>query len=208
MRATDRVCWKPCSRLLSRRSRPSIVILEDTQWADEATLDAIRFLGRRMTRTNGVLVLTYRDGDVDLDHPLRSVIGDIPAQSVVRIQLGGLSLDAVTTSLALPAWSPQGAQCDPRQSVPGARDDRSAGGRPGLLQDSVMARVRKLSIGAQEMLKILSVIPEPVDVSSVLRLDLVDEARLDECEQRGLLEREGGRIAFRHELIRRRSSRH
>ena len=189
--------------LLSRRPRPTIVILEDTQWADEATLDAIRFLGRRMTRTNGMLVLTYRDGDVDLDHPLRSVIGDIPAQSVVRIQLGGLSLDAVTAMVGASGLVPRKV-LEATRGNPFLVHEMTAAPEAGLasLQDSVMARVRRLSIGAQEMLKILSVIPEPVDVSSVLRLDLVDEGRLDECERRGLLDQEGGRVTFRHELIR------
>ncbi len=83
--------------LLSRTSRPTILIIEDAHWADEATLDAIRFLGRRISRTNGVLVLTYRDGEVDDDDPLRGVIGDIPVQSVARIQLRGLSLTGVSS---------------------------------------------------------------------------------------------------------------
>jgi predicted ATPase len=83
--------------LLSRTLHPTVLIIEDTHWADEASLDAIRYLGRRIAGTNGLLVLTYRDGEVDYDHPLRSVIGDIAAQDVVRIQLGGLSLAAVSS---------------------------------------------------------------------------------------------------------------
>ena len=188
---------------LMSRPRPSILIIEDTQWADAATLDAIRFLGRRIARTNAVLVLTYRDSDVDLEHPLRGVVGDIPAQSVVRIQLDGLSLAAVTAMVAA-------ARLDPDKVL------RATRGNPFLVQemvatpeaglasvrDSVMAQVSRLTIGSQEMLKILSVIPEPVEISNLLGIALVDTARLLECEQRGLLERDGGRIAFRHELIR------
>ena len=30
------------------RKRPTILVLEDTQWADDATLDLIKFLGRRI----------------------------------------------------------------------------------------------------------------------------------------------------------------
>ena len=37
--------------LLSRNLRPTIIVLEDTHWADEATLDAVKFLGRRIART-------------------------------------------------------------------------------------------------------------------------------------------------------------
>ena len=57
--------------LLSRPLRPTILVIEDTQWADEATLDTIQSLGRRIARSHGLVVLTYRDGEVDVDHPLR-----------------------------------------------------------------------------------------------------------------------------------------
>ncbi len=44
--------------LLARSLRPNIMVIEDTQWADEATFDAIKYLGRRIARTNGLLLLT------------------------------------------------------------------------------------------------------------------------------------------------------
>src|SRR5680860_399872 len=85
--------------LLSRTLRPTVVVLEDTQWADEATLDLIRFLGRRIARANGLLILTYRDVEVDADHPLRRVIGELPPQNLVRMSLNRLSAEAVTSML-------------------------------------------------------------------------------------------------------------
>ena len=51
--------------LMGRQLRPTVMVIEDTHWADEATLDVIRFVGRRVARTNGLLVLTYRVGEVD-----------------------------------------------------------------------------------------------------------------------------------------------
>ena len=84
--------------LLSRK-RPTVLVLEDTQWADEATLDVIKFLGRRIGRANGLLVLTYRDGEVDMEHPLRHVIGELPPQNLVRMSLNQLSAAAVTAMI-------------------------------------------------------------------------------------------------------------
>jgi len=81
--------------LLSRSLRATVLVVEDTHWADEATLDVIKYLGRRISGTNGLLVLTYRDGEVDHDHPLRQVIGDLAPQDLVRIHLGGLSAEAI-----------------------------------------------------------------------------------------------------------------
>jgi len=86
--------------LLSRNLRPTILVIEDTQWADEATLDVVSVLGRRIDQTNGLLLLTYRDGEVDYEHPLRGVIGGLPPDTVVRVRLPGLSQEAVASLIA------------------------------------------------------------------------------------------------------------
>jgi predicted ATPase len=85
--------------LLSRRLRPTVLVIEDTQWAGEATLDAIRFLGRRIHDTNSLLILTYRDEADDLDHPLRAALGAIAIADMTRIHLECLSAEAVAALL-------------------------------------------------------------------------------------------------------------
>src|SRR5713226_7087206 len=57
---------------------PTLVVFEDMHWADEATLDLLKFLGRRIQRTRSILAVSYRDDEVGRDHPLRMVIGDLP----------------------------------------------------------------------------------------------------------------------------------
>src|SRR5689334_2644978 len=46
---------------------PTVLAIEDVHWADDATLDVLRFLVRRMAGLPAVLVLTYRDDEVDRD---------------------------------------------------------------------------------------------------------------------------------------------
>ena len=53
-------------------------MIEDAHWADEATLDLLKFLGRRIAATRALLVVTYRDDEVGPAHPLRLVLGDLP----------------------------------------------------------------------------------------------------------------------------------
>src|SRR4051794_16049919 len=53
----------------------SFVVFEDMHWADEATLDLVKFLGRRIHRTRSMLVISYRDDEVAGRHALRFVIG-------------------------------------------------------------------------------------------------------------------------------------
>ena len=41
-----------------------VVVVEDAHWADEATLDLLVFLGRRLERTRALLIVTYRDDEL------------------------------------------------------------------------------------------------------------------------------------------------
>ena len=54
----------------------TVLVVEDVHWADEATLDSLRFLARRIGDLPAVLVLTYRD-ELDRDHPLSRLLGDL-----------------------------------------------------------------------------------------------------------------------------------
>src|SRR5579864_7981079 len=66
---------------------PRIVVLEDLQWADEATLELLRVAGRRVGQLPAVMVGTYREEEVSADHPLSAAFGDIPADAIVPIRL-------------------------------------------------------------------------------------------------------------------------
>lgn len=69
---------------LQRAIKPTVVVFEDIHWADEATLDLLRFLGRRITTTRTLLIATYRDDEVGPRHPLRVVLGDLATSGAVR----------------------------------------------------------------------------------------------------------------------------
>src|ERR1700727_4022973 len=73
----------------------ALVVFEDLHWADEATLDLVKYLGRRIRGTHAMLAVTYRDDEVGPRHPLRYVIGDLPRASVHRMSLPPLSVSAV-----------------------------------------------------------------------------------------------------------------
>src|SRR5688572_1943535 len=77
-----------------------VVVFEDVHWADEATLDLIKFLGRRIGDTRALLVLTYRDDEIGPRHALRLLLGELPRERVVRVALEPLSLAAVEKLVA------------------------------------------------------------------------------------------------------------
>jgi hypothetical protein len=77
------------------RPGPTIAVFEDVHWADGATVDLLRFLGRRLDQTATLLIATYRDDELGTQHPLRAVLGDVEAAR--RISLAPLSQDGVRT---------------------------------------------------------------------------------------------------------------
>ena len=84
-----------------RSGPPTVVVIEDVHWADEATLDVLGMLGRRAQQLGALAIVTYRADELPPAHPLRIVLGDLAtAAGVLRIELPPLSVDAVPTLAA------------------------------------------------------------------------------------------------------------
>ncbi len=85
--------------LLRQVSEPgalNVIVVEDVHWADEATMDLLRFAGRRLREAPVLLIVTYRDDDLAADDPLRVALGELARQRPTRrIHLAALSADAV-----------------------------------------------------------------------------------------------------------------
>jgi hypothetical protein len=146
------------------RSRPRVFVVEDLHWADEATLDLVRFLARRILTLPLLLVLSYRD-TLSADHPLSAVLGDlVSAPDAVRLQLAPLSAPAVATLL-----DGHGLNADDvhRRTAGNpffisqilAQPDSPL---PASVRDAVLARVAGLAPPARHSLELLSCTPEPV----------------------------------------------
>lgn len=188
---------------LSTRIRPVVIVIEDVQWADQATLDLIRYVGRRLERAGGLLILTYRDGEVDTDHPLRSVVGDLPPNVIVRLPLGPLSRPSIEALLA-----GSGLDADTVADLTGGNPlflhevlIWGADGVPPSVADSVRARFHRMSPGARALVALVAIMPGGA------RRDLVDAILAPSLED----ERDGARLlaidpwgfTFHHELARR-----
>jgi predicted ATPase len=85
--------------LLRRVSEPgklNVVVIEDVHWADEATIDLLRFLGRRVRNAAVLLIATYRVDGLVASDPLRLALGELARQRTTRrIVLAPLSAEAV-----------------------------------------------------------------------------------------------------------------
>lgn len=77
---------------IASRGRPLVLVLEDLHWSDQPLLGLLRHL-LRTRRLRGVhMVATYRESDLDDDHPLHAFLADTGHDdSCTALSLGGLS---------------------------------------------------------------------------------------------------------------------
>ena len=69
-----------------------MLVLEDLHWADEATLDVLRLLPRRLANVPALVLATYRDDELDRWHPLRIVLGELgTGDGIARLRLPPLT---------------------------------------------------------------------------------------------------------------------
>ena len=90
-------------RELDEERRTVVLVFEDIHWADEATLDFIRFFCRRISQLKCLFLLTYRDDEIHARHPLQIVMGQLPRDSFSRMKLTPLSKEAIEKMAAEPA---------------------------------------------------------------------------------------------------------
>jgi len=192
---------------LNWQARPTVLVVEDVHWADDATLDVLRYLVRRIAGLPAVLVLTYRDDELDRDHPLRQLLGQASStERVHHLPLKRLSAQAVRR---LSAGSPLDGE-DVYEVTSGnpffVSEVLASGGTgqvPYTIVDAVLARVRHLPEETQDALEQLAVVPSALDRWLVDALVPGGLAALAKAEERGLLVVSPVRVAFRHELTRR-----
>ena len=198
------VCFVRCCASC-RRTRPTVLVLEDVHWADEATLDLLRFVGRRVGDTRGLVVATFRDDEVGPDAPAARRHGR-------------------------PRDGARGAPNDAADAVRGSRSAlvegsglnadelfRQTGGNPffvtevlassaaepipSTVRDAVLARAGRLSAAGRAALDAAAVIGPRVE--DWLLTEIVGApSAADECVARGVLLHEPHGFAFRHELAR------
>ena len=186
-----------------RERGPSIVVLEDVHWADEATLDVIRLLARRLEPLAALVVASLREDELHPRHPLRVVLGELATSRVVeRLRLEPLSAGAVA-QLA----RPYGVDADELYGKTGGNaffvaEVLRAGTLtiPDTVRDAVLARVARLDDQARTLLDLVATVSPRADVWLVEAMagDLTE--KMEECLSSGMLVSDDAGVAFRHEL--------
>jgi predicted ATPase len=143
-------------------SKPAtLFIIEDAHWADEATLDLLRYLGRRIDRARALLLVTYRDDEPGAHHPVRVLLGDLAtAQHVHRMGIYPLSEAAVSTLATGSFFNATDLYRRTGGNPFFVTEVLESGGLgvPATIRDAVLARVARLSAGGRTLLETAAVI--------------------------------------------------
>ena len=184
-------------------ARPAVVVIEDIHWADEATLDVLRLLSRRLESVPALVVATYRDDELTRNHPLRAVLGEFGARAV-RVNVVALSPEAVAMLAAESGLDPAALYRQTNGNSFFVTEALAAGGAgvPETVRDAVLARAARLGAAARRLLDVVAVVPPHVERPLLDRLVPNADAALDECTTVGRLRVGPGRVGFRHELAR------
>ncbi|HST19366.1 MAG TPA: AAA family ATPase [Gaiellaceae bacterium] len=188
-----------------QRQGPSVFVLEDVHWADEATLDVLRLLARRSEAVPALIVASCRDDELDRRSPFRVVIGELASSGqVTRVRLQPLSSTAVAQLAA-----PQGLDADELYrktagnpffvvEVLAARSEVI----PETVRDAVFARAARLSGVAHAVLEAVSIVSPSAELWLLEALAGDALGGVDDCVSSGMLTSDARSVAFRHELAR------
>jgi DNA-binding CsgD family transcriptional regulator/tetratricopeptide (TPR) repeat protein len=184
---------------------PTVIVLEDLHWADGATLDVLRLLGRRIDAFPGLVLASYRDDELDQAPGLRIVLGELArTPGVRRLELARLSPSAVA-ELAEP-YEVELAELYRRTGGnPFFVSEVLAAGMdaiPGTVRDAVLARAAGLSRTGRKLLEALAVVPAAAELGLLHAIAGDAIEGLDECLSCGIVVSAGAGVMFRHELAR------
>jgi DNA-binding CsgD family transcriptional regulator/tetratricopeptide (TPR) repeat protein len=192
---------------LAASTWPTIVVVEDAHWADEATLDVVRHVGRRLDGLHALVVVTYRDDELGPTDPLRALAGDLATSpAVTALDLAPLSPAAVAELAgALDEGLAEGVYDRTAGNPFFVSEVVAAGGLelPTTIRDAVLARASRLPAPSRPVVEAAAVLPTRAEIELLLTVSGAAEADLDACVTGGMLRPDRpGTVAFRHELAR------
>jgi len=185
--------------------RATVLVLEDLHWADEATLDVLRLLARKVEAVPALVLASYRDDELDRAHPLTLVLGELAtARAVTRLEVPRLSPDAVG-ELAEPHGIDAQDLYRQTSGNPFFVTEVLAAGTgeiPHTVRDAVLARVARLSDPARRLLEAIAIATPQAEVWFLEALAPAELEHLEECLASGMVSSRPDGVSFRHELAR------
>lgn len=188
---------------LKTKKEKLLLVFEDIHWADEGTLDFIKFFIRRIDQLPCLFILSYRDNEIHSTHPLRSVLGQLPPDSFTKLVLKPLSKEAVVEMSTRKGYSGEDVYSISAGN-PFYVNEILASYSPGIpdnIKNSILAVYERQKQGTKNAWHIWSVIPDGLEVERVGKIKYSVE--IDHCFAIGIIIVQHGKVVFKHELYRR-----
>ena len=182
---------------------PTVLVLEDVHWADEASLDVVTLLMSRISSAPALVVVSFRDDEREVPSQLRVMLGELAGRAT-RLKVALLSADAVGTLAA-------------ERGIDGGELYLKTGGNPffvtevlaapgqtipDTVRDAVLARAARLPGAPRRLLEVIAAVPGSVELPMLEALAGPLVGQLKGCLASGMLIAAGAQVAFRHELAR------
>jgi len=219
-----------CAFATIARDRPAVLVLDDLQWTDNATLELVPTLASALAHERLLIVGTYRNDEIPRGHPLRRLRNDLRRAHLLR-EIAVEPLDQIGTAALATRFLGQ----PPGPALAAALHERTAG-LPLFVEElagalAIRGHLRASAVGIELAAGMQLPLPDTLRDAVLLRLDGLPESGLrllelaavagstfdlvliealaasadgfDTLLERGLLvEAEPGRAAFRHALTR------
>jgi DNA-binding CsgD family transcriptional regulator/tetratricopeptide (TPR) repeat protein len=189
---------------LSLQKQKILIVFEDIHWADEATLDFIKFFARRVTKLKCLFILTYRDDEINASY-LSNILGDLSPQTFTRVQLRPLSKEAVYKMAGQKGYDAANVY-----NISGGNPfyvtEILASYSPGVpenIKDAILAVYNRQEKGTKNAWEICSVIPEGLEVNRFAKIKSSWDEGMDHCFALNIILIKNDRVVFKHELYRR-----
>jgi DNA-binding CsgD family transcriptional regulator/tetratricopeptide (TPR) repeat protein len=189
---------------LKGNNQTTLLIFEDVHWADEATLDLIKYFSRRVNLINCLFVVTYRDDDTDRDLRIRTIMGEIPARQQTRMKIHRLSIDSVK-SMAKNSHLKAEDVYRLTQGNPFYITEILAHYSPGIpenIKDSILSVFYAQPERVRNLWEVISTLSGKIDIK-LLELIIPNlYTEIEQCLKSGVLHMEEHHLTFKHELYR------
>lgn len=186
------------------RTVPSVLVIDDLHWADQAVVDLLRFILRRIRNTKSLVIGTVRDDDIGISHPMRGLLGDVArSTSATSLELPPLSLGAVTELVGArpidPVWLHRITSGNAFFVV--EMLDHAGNDLPTTVRDAILSRTVDLGVDEWDVLYLLACAPGSIPDDLLADLGVTTPA-LRTLADAKLIRRTGRGVAFRHDLCR------
>jgi len=190
---------------LENQTGTTLIVIEDIHWADEATMDFIKFFARRIAQFHCLFILTYRDTEIHNQHPFRNVLGHVPPDSFSRLELTPLSRSAVEKMS-----TEKGYKGEDVYSISGGNPfyvneilASYSVGLPDNVKDSILSSYYRLDEKTKQVWQILSVLPTGLEIKYLEKMDPLYSTAIHSCMDLKILILKENLVFFKHELYRR-----